>query len=259
MQDKELDLADVLTYISKFLKQNLLYFAIMIVLGLAWGFYNFSTAKTTFKTDVYAKAEFLPLELLSNEILTLNRLVKNKDLSGLKKVFDEKLIDSTYIDYIKYTNVNDKDKFFLIQLETIADSNYNEAIILSFRSFLSENNFISEYMQKEENKLRTLLKSNQVQLKNMELIFQKIISEKEGGEAKTLILDPGSISNDILKLETEIIDLRNQLERFQVFNIVDVIHSSKAPSLFKELLSALLLVLFVGTFLLLVLRFFQLS
>lgn len=258
MQDKELDLGDVLKIASQFLKKNALYFLVFAVIGIGIGFYNYTTSNNTYQTDIYAKAEVLPLELISNEVSSINRLVQNNDFPALKKIFQDQIIDSSTIEDIEFSYIYERDKFFLVRIESHGATNYNTQIINDFKGFLSNNEFISVYMNNEFEKIQKLLQSNKSQVELMRKVQDRMINKVTGQDLKSMIIDPGSISSELLKLESEIIDLTNQMDRFGVFNVVDIIHSTQEPSLPKSILSSLLIVLFLGTLLLLGVKFLRL-
>jgi hypothetical protein len=113
-------------------------------------------------------------------------------------------------------------------------------------------------MNNEFEKIQKLLQSNKSQVELMHKVQERMINNVADQDLKSMIIDPGSISSELLKLESEIIDLTNQTKRFGVFNVVDIIHSTEEPSLLKSILSSLLIVLFFGSLLLLGVKFLRL-
>ncbi|MEX0811440.1 MAG: hypothetical protein WD048_04425 [Chitinophagales bacterium] len=259
MQDKELDLGDVIKISSNFLKSNIWYFVFFIVCGVVLGGVKYSFENDAYKTDIYAKSEFLPLELISGEISSINDLIKSNDYDNLSSIFNNPSLDSIEIESISFKTVYDEDKFFMIQVKSTGKENLNDEIVSSFKEILTENLFIAEFLQNKKDKTETLLENHIQQKENLNKIYQQIENDLKVNKPNSIIIEPGSIAIDILEIESEIFELSAKLKREGAFNIVDIIHSIQKPSLLKEMASSIIIVLFAGTVLLLAYKFIRLS
>jgi hypothetical protein len=259
MEQKELELIDIIKTIANFFKSNLKIYIVLVLFGASFGFYKYNSSKNIYLTDVVAKSELLPLELISSEILSINNLVKNRDYDNLTKIFNEELLDSTVIEYLKFSNISSKDMFFQIQIKAASNKNNNEQLINNFNLFLEKNAYISDYISKEKLKTTELIENNIKETKQLQKIQSAFTNDDEKTKKDfTFILDPGTISSQILSLKADRINLTNKLEQLSVYNTVDIIHSEENPSLIKNLFSALLIVCFLGTIMLLGYKFLTL-
>lgn len=258
MEDKELDLGDVIKISSKFFRKNIWFFVFFIVCGTVLGLVKYNSQFDSYKTDIYAKSEFLPLELINGEINSINELIKSNDNENLSLILKNASVDSIEIESISFRTIHDQDNFFMIQVKSSGFKNINEEIVSSFKESLSKKPFISEYLDNQIEKTTTLLENYTLQKENLNKVYQQIENDLKAENTNSIIIEPGSIAKEILEIESEIFELSSKLKRKGAFNIVDKIHSVQKPSVIKEVVSSTIIVLFVGVVLLLTYKFIRL-
>ncbi len=255
MQDKELNIEDLTQGIVSFIKKNIVFLIGFLILGLILGFVRYQKAKPAYQTNVFAKSTFIPLDLVKNEVASVNALIEE---GNYKQLSEDLNLDSTQVvkfSSVKFFNVSEDDKIFSVQIKSLGDANPNQAMVEGISAYLESNEFLSDYLATKSEQLSYNDEIYKQALANLLIVQEGIII---GGKASSysLITDPGSLSDEIVKYQKLIKNNALLLDEVVPYRVIDSVNIVSSPSLKKSLLTTTIVILFLGSFFLITFRLF---
>lgn len=255
MQDNELNIEDLSNVIVGFIKKNIFFLLAFVGLGLIIGFFQYKSAEQSNLSNVYAKSSFVPLELIKNEISSLNALLEERDLEQLSQHFNIELEQLQSLNSIKYFEISNTDKLCSFQIKSSGENNINDAILNGITLYLENNAYLKNYLKSEK---EILLQNDQIykdELANL-LKIQAALLDKDVKKNFAILTNPSELSMSIIELQKSIKYNELLLQEVVVYKIIDVVSISSDPSLLKNLFTHTVVIVFLGCFFLLTFRLF---
>lgn len=255
MQDKELNIDDLIDAVGNFTKKNLFFILGFVVLGFVFGFYRFNKAENLNQTDVYAKSSFVPLNLIKNEISSINALLEENDFSKLSEELGLEESQLSAYSSMRYYEVSSDDQLFSFQIKSVGNENANLDFINAFTAYLAKNEYLANYLETERTQLAQNDEMYKKELLNLTAIQDGLLDQ--GGKGTYNILtNPSELSLSIISIRKSIISNQLLFDQVEVYSLIDVVDITTKPSLIKYLFTSTIVICFLGGFLLITFRLF---
>lgn len=254
MQDKELNIDDLANGALLFFKKNWIFLLLFVILGIALGSYRYANAKPGYKTDVYAKSSFVPLDLIRSEVTSLNTLIEEGNMDKLGDLIEMK-DGLNQLSSIKFFTVSNEDDIFSIQVESFGDSSVNHQVVNGLLIYFENNPFLAKYLDAQRQSLEENVFIYKQELNNLKNIQERLEKGEKLGN-QMILADPGSLSQEIITFKQLLIKNEQLLEEVQAYMLIDQVDIKSNPSLLRNLLSAIVVVSFLGSLVLISIRLF---
>jgi hypothetical protein len=259
MEDNELKLEDLFSLMKGFIRKNMFFILGFFILGLVFGVYKYSVANPEYTTNVYAKSEFIPIELVKNEIYSVNSLIKERnyvqlvDMLGIDSILVLNLLSC------EYYAVSSEDKLFSIKVKSTGEENMNSQFVDHLVAYLEGNVYISKYLAEQKEKIDLSIAVYEGELEKLTQIQSSVLGENTQKSNYSLITSPSSLSDQIVKQKNALLGLKLLSEKVVVLSVIDSISIKDNPSLKMLVLSAAIVFTFFGICLIVLFRFFKAS
>ncbi len=255
MQDKELNIEDLANAIVVFIKKNFIFIIAFVLVGLVLGFLRHQKAQNVHQSNVYAKSTFIPLDLIKNEISSINALLEAGDFTKLGNVLQ---LDNDVLSKwssIKYFSVSENDKLCSFQITSIGENNPNEQILTAVSNYLESNPYLKNYLDLERDKLKQNDAIYKSELANLTKIQDGLL-DKDVKKNYAILTNPSELSMSIIDLQKLIKNNEFMFDEVAVYKLIDVVDITTKPSLTKSLITNTIVICFLGAFFLITFRLF---
>ena len=246
MQEKELNIEDLISLVAGFIAKNLILLIVLFLLGTIIGFMKFKKAKNEYVTNVYAVSDIMPLDIISNEILSIQQLMEENSLTELTSKLNIEDSIITRVNKIGFNRISSDENMFKLEFSCAANPIYNQIAIEKLYESLNSNAFITAYLEEKKYEIENNILINELELENLIDIQKNILDSKKSKSNISIVADPSFISSQILILKKDILLNKTMLDKVGIYNIIDEVTVVKKPSLKMSLFKWIIMIIFLG-------------
>ena len=254
----ELDLLELLANVFNAIQRNLLIIIISLVLGIAVGVLHYKTAGRQYTSrmlfsstmpESYGKTQIEKLQKLIGEQSTLLAAALNLSSEETSQLVRVK-IENTSIRKFEIQRRDAKESveetIVLLEVRTTNNTLWPK-LTTGFINYLENNSFVKLRVDQQKNFYTQLVTSLDKEIKDLELLKSKILSGAISTYSKDgmILMDPSSISSQIIDLTKEKIEFQNKLENVNVIQIIEGFTVFENPT-WPNLLVSVAIGLFLG-------------
>lgn len=246
MQDKELNVEELTGLLISFVKKNFIVLSGFFCLGILYGGYKYYNAVPENQNNIFARSEFVPLELLSNEVASLNSKLEQRNYKEIATNLNLSNEEVIQFKEFKFYPISTTDGMFYMEILSSSEENINEKFANGFLTSLESNSFISDYLEKEKELIIGRIAANERELEVLQDMQNVFLSQGKFESYNSIISNPSVISSQLIAIKNELNKDKQQLEKVTVYTQIDNVEILTYPSLKKHILSAAIVFLFLG-------------
>ncbi|MCB9256179.1 MAG: hypothetical protein H6579_03520 [Chitinophagales bacterium] len=246
MQDKELNVEELAVLLFSFLKKNFIVLSAFLCLGILYGAFKYYTAVPENQNNLFARSEFVPLELLSNEVASLNSKLERRNYSEIAAKLAIPEEEVVQCKEFKFYPISSSEGMFYLKIVSAGIENVNENFANGFLASLESNSFISDYLDKEKELILGRIAANERELEVLEGMQNVFLGQGKFESYNSIISNPSIISAQVIAIKNELNKDKQQLEKVKVYSQIDNVEILSYPSLKMHLLSAAVVSVFIG-------------
>lgn len=246
MQDKELNVEELAGLLISFIKKNFVILSGFFCLGILYGGYKYYTAVPENQNNIFARSEFVPLELLSNEVASLNSKLEQRNFKEIALSLNLSEEEVPQFKEFKLFPISTTEGMFYLRIISSGNENINEKFANAFLASLENNSFISDYLEKEKELILGSIEANERELEVLQGMQNVFLSQGKFESYNSIISNPSIISSQVIAIKSDLNRNKQQLEKVTVYTQIDNVEILTFPSLKKYVLSAAVVALFLG-------------
>lgn len=256
MQDNELKIEDLIGMSVEFIKKNLIFILVLIVLGVLLGIYRYTRSEIAYETKTIARSEFVPLDLIKTEVLHLNDLLEEGNYTALSEKLGIESELLNHVSSLEYVLISSTDKLFALKIKSLGDSTLNDQVRMGLSTYLKDNSYLQFYLEEERTKLQEAIKFYTNELESLNSLKSKMLFGSGNKPDYELISDPSTLSSLVIDYQKVILANKQLLERLEVFIEIDSAQIKNPPSIKMSIFSTVLVMSFLGMIALILYRLF---
>ncbi len=244
MEQKEIDIIDLLVLISKFFKRRRLLLSIFVVAGIVFGVLSYYFTKKSYKTNLFVNSSIISKNLLYQSFSPIKINLKNKNIDFLQKKLN--IDKETIMQLADFTIDTSIDNSVRINLE-LYNKNALNNISTGFVYYINNLNFVKGKISVERENLKKYISEIDSQLVNLKTT-QKLLISKLNNNSNMQVDNIGNINEAYVNIYEKRLKLQQKFNETNQIFLYNDISEDFVPqnSLFKKVIFGLIIFTFIG-------------
>ena len=254
MGEKEIDLLDLLINIVRFIKRRFLLFTLSLIIGIAFGYVNYSITDNTYSTNVYSSCIDINKQLLYEFINPIKSDILKENYTEASKRLN---ISSDLVNNLKGFDIDTSWNHSLKINLLVSDINETDSLARSIISYINNIKMIKSVIEKKYNNSAFIISKIENELVRLDKTQELFLNNLENNNSEILISQTANINEQSIRLYEKKLRLEDEILLIKPSEIYSDMEYVFTPqnSLYSKIFYGALGFLFIGFIIAIILEF----